>query len=185
MPALDGDHLDISMLRRGCGTGRVQSERIEEDNHYLRSAIELRSTGYTFLRLRTKSQTSDFPTTLAKWFFENSLVDSKGLEFYHRDWEFLRMLGQNPSSSAIKVKPALQLERLPTFPRAQPSTSGAPAHQQCSSSATVSRSSLCGFAMPAVRGDLLTISRLLNFSAHFFALARAYSRCAPPPPLVT
>ena len=37
-----------------------------------------------FLRLRTKSQTSDFPLTLAKWFFENSLVDSKGLEFYHR-----------------------------------------------------------------------------------------------------
>jgi hypothetical protein len=36
-----------------------------------------------FLRLLTKSQTSDFPMTLAKWFFENSLVDSKGLEFYH------------------------------------------------------------------------------------------------------
>src|SRR5712691_674560 len=53
-----------------------------------------------FLRLRTKSQTSDFPMTLAKWFFENSLVDSKGLEFYHCHWEFLRMLGRNPSSSA-------------------------------------------------------------------------------------
>ena len=49
-----------------------------------------------FLRLRTKFHTSDFPMTLAKWFFENSLVDSKGLEFYHRHWEFLRMLGRNP-----------------------------------------------------------------------------------------
>jgi hypothetical protein len=56
-----------------------------------------------FLRLRTKSQTSDLPMTLAKWFFENSLVDSKGLEFYHRHWEFLRMLGQNPSSSASYI----------------------------------------------------------------------------------
>jgi hypothetical protein len=36
-----------------------------------------------FLRLLTKSQTSDFPMTLAKWFFDNSLVDYKGLEFYH------------------------------------------------------------------------------------------------------
>ena len=53
-----------------------------------------------FLRLLTKSQTSDFPMTLAKWFFENSLIDSKGLEFYHRHWEFLRVLGQNPPLSA-------------------------------------------------------------------------------------
>jgi len=37
-----------------------------------------------FLRLLTKSQTSDFPMTLAKSFFAKSLVDSKGLEFYHR-----------------------------------------------------------------------------------------------------
>ena len=37
-----------------------------------------------FLRLRTKSQTPDFPMTLAKWFFGNLLVDDKGLEFYHR-----------------------------------------------------------------------------------------------------
>jgi hypothetical protein len=36
-----------------------------------------------FLRLLTKSQTSDFPMTLAKWFFDNSLIDYKGLEFYH------------------------------------------------------------------------------------------------------
>src|SRR5450759_497720 len=36
-----------------------------------------------FLRLRTKFHTSDFPMTLAKWFFDNSLVDYKGLEFYH------------------------------------------------------------------------------------------------------
>jgi len=36
-----------------------------------------------FLRLLTKSQSSDFPMTLAKWFFDNSLVDCKGLEFYH------------------------------------------------------------------------------------------------------
>jgi hypothetical protein len=37
-----------------------------------------------FLRLRTKSQTSDFPMTLTKWFFDNLLVDYKGLEFCHR-----------------------------------------------------------------------------------------------------
>jgi len=37
-----------------------------------------------FLRLLTKSRTSDFPMTLAKWFFDNSLVDYKGLEFYHQ-----------------------------------------------------------------------------------------------------
>ena len=37
-----------------------------------------------FLRLRTKSQISDFPVPLAKWFFDNLLVDYKGLEFYHR-----------------------------------------------------------------------------------------------------
>jgi hypothetical protein len=36
-----------------------------------------------FLRLLRKSQTPDFPMTLAKWFFDNSLVDYKGLEFYH------------------------------------------------------------------------------------------------------
>src|ERR1017187_6743637 len=60
-----------------------------------------------FLRLRMKSRTSDFPLTLAKWFFENSLVDSKGLEFYHRHWEFLRMLGRNPRLSAIYAKPLL------------------------------------------------------------------------------
>ena len=36
-----------------------------------------------FLRLRTEFQTPDFPMTLAKWFFDNSLVDYKGLEFYH------------------------------------------------------------------------------------------------------
>jgi len=51
-----------------------------------------------FLRLLTKSQTSDFPMTLAKWFFDNSLVDYKGLEFYHQQGEFLRMLAQNPPS---------------------------------------------------------------------------------------
>ena len=60
-----------------------------------------------FLRLLTKSQTSDLPMTLAKWFFENSVVDSKGLEFYHRHWEFLRLLGQNPSLSARFRKPAI------------------------------------------------------------------------------
>jgi hypothetical protein len=37
-----------------------------------------------FLRLLTKSQTSDFPITLGKWFFDNLLVDYKRLEFYHR-----------------------------------------------------------------------------------------------------
>jgi len=36
-----------------------------------------------FLRLQTKSQTSDFPMTLAKWFFEKALIDSKGLAVYH------------------------------------------------------------------------------------------------------
>jgi len=30
-----------------------------------------------------KFQTSDFPMTLAKWFFDNSLVDHKRLELYH------------------------------------------------------------------------------------------------------
>jgi hypothetical protein len=38
----------------------------------------------TFLRLVTKNQASDCPITLAKRFFEFSLVDYKGLEFYHR-----------------------------------------------------------------------------------------------------
>jgi len=37
-----------------------------------------------FLRLRTKFHTSDFPMPLAKSFFAKSLVDYKGLEFYHR-----------------------------------------------------------------------------------------------------
>jgi hypothetical protein len=36
-----------------------------------------------FLRLPTKIQASDYPMTLAKRFFEFSLVDYKGLEFYH------------------------------------------------------------------------------------------------------
>jgi hypothetical protein len=36
-----------------------------------------------FLRLRTKFQTSDFPTTLAKWFFIKSAIDSIELAFYH------------------------------------------------------------------------------------------------------
>ncbi len=36
-----------------------------------------------FLRLLTKFQTSDFPTTLVKWLFENLLVDRKELAFYH------------------------------------------------------------------------------------------------------
>jgi hypothetical protein len=36
-----------------------------------------------FLRLSTKIQASDSPITLAKSFFANSLVDYKGLEFYH------------------------------------------------------------------------------------------------------
>ena len=38
--------------------------------------------------------------TLAKWFFDNSLVDNKEVRFYHGDWEFLRVLGQNPPLSA-------------------------------------------------------------------------------------
>ncbi len=33
-----------------------------------------------FLRLRTKFHGSDFPMALAKWIFDNSLVDYKGLE---------------------------------------------------------------------------------------------------------
>jgi hypothetical protein len=37
-----------------------------------------------FLRLSPKSQTSDFPMTLAKWFFEKLPIDSKRLAFYHR-----------------------------------------------------------------------------------------------------
>jgi hypothetical protein len=36
-----------------------------------------------FLRLRTKFQTSDFPMTLAKWFFIKSAIDSIGFAFYH------------------------------------------------------------------------------------------------------
>ena len=36
-----------------------------------------------FLRLRTESQTSDFPMTLAKWFYEKLVIDSKRLAFYH------------------------------------------------------------------------------------------------------
>ena len=36
-----------------------------------------------FLRLRTEFQTSDFPMTLAKWFFIKSAIDSIGLAFYH------------------------------------------------------------------------------------------------------
>ena len=37
----------------------------------------------TFLRLLTKNQASDFPMTLAKWFFIKSDIDSIGLAFYH------------------------------------------------------------------------------------------------------
>jgi hypothetical protein len=37
-----------------------------------------------FLRLLTKMQGSDSPITMGKWFFDNLLVDYKGLEFYHR-----------------------------------------------------------------------------------------------------
>ncbi|HXJ92880.1 MAG TPA: nuclear transport factor 2 family protein [Terriglobia bacterium] len=37
-----------------------------------------------FLRLLTKSKTSDFPMKLAKRFSANSLVDDKGFRFYHR-----------------------------------------------------------------------------------------------------
>ena len=33
---------------------------------------------------QAKFHTSDFPMTLAKSFFAKSLVDCKGLEFYHR-----------------------------------------------------------------------------------------------------
>jgi hypothetical protein len=36
-----------------------------------------------FLRLLTRSQTSDFPMALAKWFFEKLLIDFKRLAFYH------------------------------------------------------------------------------------------------------
>ena len=54
----------------------------------------------SFLRLRTKSQTSDFPTTLAKRFFDNLLVDHKEVAFYHRHCEFLRVRGRNPPLSA-------------------------------------------------------------------------------------
>ena len=38
-----------------------------------------------FLRLFTKSRTSDLPITLAKWFSANSLVNDKELKFCHRD----------------------------------------------------------------------------------------------------
>jgi hypothetical protein len=48
----------------------------------------------TFLRLRTKFQTANFPMTLAKWFVENSLVDSKGLGFYDHHCEFLGVLNR-------------------------------------------------------------------------------------------
>lgn len=37
-----------------------------------------------FLRLLAKFQASDLPTTLAKRFFDNLLVDHKELAFYHR-----------------------------------------------------------------------------------------------------
>ena len=37
---------------------------------------------------------------MGKWLFDNLLVDCKGLEFYHRHREFLRMLGENPPLSA-------------------------------------------------------------------------------------
>jgi hypothetical protein len=53
-----------------------------------------------FLRLPTKIQASDYPLTLAKPFFHFPLVDSKEVRFYHRHWEFLRVLGQNPPLSA-------------------------------------------------------------------------------------
>jgi hypothetical protein len=36
-----------------------------------------------FLRLRTELQPSDFPMTLAKWFFIKSAIDSIELAFYH------------------------------------------------------------------------------------------------------
>ena len=58
-----------------------------------------RISRFRFLRLLTKSQTSDSPMTLGKWFLGYLLVDGKGLEFYHRHREFLRMLGQNPPSA--------------------------------------------------------------------------------------
>lgn len=37
-----------------------------------------------FLRLLTKFETSDFPMALAKWFFDDSLIDHKEVAFYHR-----------------------------------------------------------------------------------------------------
>jgi hypothetical protein len=49
--------------------------------------------------------------TLAKWFFAKSLVDSKGLTFYHRHWEFLRVLGQNPPLSAMQSAQLISLGR--------------------------------------------------------------------------
>ena len=53
-------------------------------------------------------QASDYPLTLAKSFFHFSLVDNKEVRFYHRHWEFLRVLGQNPPLSA-RFLPALEL----------------------------------------------------------------------------
>jgi hypothetical protein len=88
-------------LRNQEGIDSHEPEGREFESLRARKAFDLPKT---FLRLRTKSQTADFPMTLAKWFFENSLVDSKGLEFYHRDWEFLSVLGQNPPLSAMSTR---------------------------------------------------------------------------------
>ena len=54
--------------------------RVSDANLRARKAVDLPKT---FLRLLTKSKASDFPMTLAKWFFAKSLIDSKGLAFYH------------------------------------------------------------------------------------------------------
>jgi hypothetical protein len=86
-------------LRQTCHSVCAKSSKIVP---WGREAFNLPKT---FLRLGTKFQTADSPMTLAKWFFENSLVDSKGLEFYHHHWEFLRVLGQNPPPSAMSKTP--------------------------------------------------------------------------------
>jgi len=55
---------------------------------------------YAFPKTPNENTGFGLSNNTGKTVFHFSLVDYRGVRFYHRRWEFLRVLGQNPTPSA-------------------------------------------------------------------------------------